>query len=92
PAYSVTDAFGTLHSGEHIDAAILDVELGDGVVFPFADYLKERGIPYLFASGVYPYAVPQAHQDVPFVGKPYQLEHLLEQLDQVWAADVARRG
>ena len=34
-----------------IDCAVLDVSLLDGEVFPAADILDERGIPFLFQSG-----------------------------------------
>lgn len=36
---------------DHPDAAILDVHLADGDVFPLADLLTERGIPIVFHSG-----------------------------------------
>ena len=34
-----------------LDCAVLDVNLGDQSVFPLADLLLERGIPYAFATG-----------------------------------------
>jgi len=36
---------------ESIDIAILDVNLGGQLVFPVADILVRRGIPFLFATG-----------------------------------------
>ena len=30
------------------DAAVLDVELADGEVFPLAERLRERGVPFVF--------------------------------------------
>ena len=38
-------------SGEGIAAAILDVRLKDGDVFPLAEVLAARGIPLVFHSG-----------------------------------------
>ena len=37
---------------EGIDVAILDVNLGGQLVFPVADILSNRGIPFLFATGM----------------------------------------
>ena len=39
------------------DIAILDVNLLDGLVFPAADMLIERGVPIIFTTGCAP-AVP----------------------------------
>ena len=76
PAYSVADALSALAS-QTVDAAILDVELRDGPVFPVADQMAARGIPFLFASAVYFQAVPKRHQGAPFVTKPFSVKELL---------------
>lgn len=81
PAYSVSDALSAL-AHQHFDAAILDVELRDGTVFPVADRLAAAGTPYLFASAIYFQAVPRAHQDAPFIGKPFQIDDLLLRVEQ----------
>jgi CheY-like chemotaxis protein len=36
---------------EGIDAAILDVNINDGRSYPIATRLKERGVPFVFATG-----------------------------------------
>ena len=33
-----------------LDAAILDIKVGGAVVFPVAEVLRERNIPYIFAT------------------------------------------
>jgi len=76
-ADSVTDALSAL-TGQRFDAAILDVELRDGPVFPVADRLAALGTPFLFASAVYYQVVPREHQQVPFVTKPFDIR-LLQQ-------------
>ena len=75
-AWSVGDALATL-ARQNVDAAILDVELRDGVAFPVADLLLKRHIPYVFASAVYQQAVPRAHQGAPFFAKPYEISQLI---------------
>lgn len=82
PAYSVTDALAAM-AHQRFDAAILDVELRDGAVFPVADRLAAQGIPYLFASAIYFQAIPKAHQEVPFVGKPFNVDDLLLRVEQI---------
>lgn len=74
-ADSVFEAMNLLRDGA-FDAAILDIELGDGVVFPVADRLVELGVPYLFASAVYIEAVPARHQGARFVAKPFHIPQL----------------
>lgn len=76
-AYSVFEAMSLLKDGQ-FDAAILDIELHDGVVFPVADRLADLGVPYLFASAVYQQVVPVRHQGARFVAKPFHIPHLQE--------------
>jgi len=40
-----------LAASEDLAAAILDVQLGDGMIFPVACLLADRGIPFLFHTG-----------------------------------------
>lgn len=41
------------------DAAILDVHIADGEVFPLADALVQAGVPIIFHSGHYPHEAMQ---------------------------------
>ncbi|MGP7796840.1 response regulator [Sphingomonas sp. CLY1604] len=51
PEPSVQAALMRIASEEQIDAAILDVNLNNETVFPVADLLTDRHVPFLFASG-----------------------------------------
>lgn len=84
-ADSVTDALITL-SGQHFDAAVLDIELRDGLVFPVADRLADAGTPFVFASAVYLQMVPRQHQDAAFVAKPFNINDLLARVEEAVAA------
>ena len=33
------------------DAAVLDINLGDGMAYPVAEILAERGVPFVFVTG-----------------------------------------
>ncbi len=63
-----------------IDLAILDVNLNGREVYPVADILAERGIPFLFATGYGERGLPSAHQHRPTLQKPFQQDALDRQL------------
>lgn len=88
PAYSVSDALSVI-AHQRFDAAILDVELRDGPVFPVADRLAALGTPFLFASAVYYQVVPRAHQQVPFVSKPFDVNVLQQRVEEALAKRLA---
>ena len=69
PARRVVDAM-PLATDADIDAAILNISLNDGHVFPVAYQLRKRRIPFLFASGYDRSAIPQDLRDAPLLTKP----------------------
>lgn len=77
PFPSLSAAMEALESGDTVDAAVLDINLRDRVVYDVADMLAERGIPFLFATGYDPDLVPAAHRDRPVCIKPFRIEVLL---------------
>lgn len=50
-AHSVADALGWLEAGGGADAALLDVGLRGEMVFPVAEALAARGVPFAFSTG-----------------------------------------
>lgn len=52
PVPSLGAAFAALAHCGHIDGAVLDVELGNEMVWPFAAVLKERGVPFVFGTAL----------------------------------------
>ena len=50
PCYTLYECLRLARS-ENIDAAILDVDLAGQDVFPAADALRDRGIPFVFHTG-----------------------------------------
>lgn len=69
-----------LAQSEPIDAAILDINLAGTRVFPAADALRLRGIPFLFTSGYGEDGLPLEYQHWPMLQKPYGVERLQEAL------------
>lgn len=77
---------------EAIDAAILDVNLGGEPVFPIADLLAERHVPFVFVTG---YGAPgvdaRRYPGAAVVQKPYDDEALVKLVaDQIHVARAAR--
>jgi DNA-binding LytR/AlgR family response regulator len=65
-----------------IDLALLDVKLGDELVFPVAKILDAMGVPYIFVTSHSAAAIPAQHRHSPLVSKPYSPELLLAQMRQ----------
>ncbi|MQT12098.1 response regulator [Segnochrobactrum spirostomi] len=61
-----------------MDAAVLDVNIRGEAVFPVAEALAARGVPFAFATGYGAAGLPEQWRDRPVLPKPF---------DQ---ADVAR--
>ena len=66
-------------------AAILDVNVADGLVYPVADRLQDAGIPYAFCSSMHPQSVPSRHQDATFLQKPFDYEQLIKLATSLFA-------
>jgi DNA-binding response OmpR family regulator len=57
---------------EQFDLAILDVNLAGELVYPLADDLTKRDIPFLFLSGYGPADIPERFRWTVRVAKPYE--------------------
>ena len=68
------------------DLAILDVNLGGEKVYPVAEVLAERGIPFLFLSGYGDGAIPVGRTRRRVCAKPFTYEGLLTALSDVLEA------
>lgn len=62
------------------DAAILDVNLQGQPIYPVAELLKARTIPFLFATGLGTMSIDPRYAQVPLIEKPYRLEDIERQL------------
>ncbi|HEX8365769.1 response regulator [Allosphingosinicella sp.] len=71
PAFRVAAALALAGEGG-FDAAILDVNMGDGESYCVADRLKAAGIPYLFATGYGREGLAAGHADAVVLRKPYR--------------------
>lgn len=78
----VNDALAAVQK-EAFDLAILDVHLNGQAVFPVAEALIERGIPFVFATGYGERGLPDQYRTRPILQKPFarnDLEKILASL------------
>lgn len=66
-----------------LDAAILDINLHGKMVFPAADVLKQRSIPFVFVTGYGSHLLPQTFQAAPCMTKPFDERDLLTHLETI---------
>jgi DNA-binding response OmpR family regulator len=90
--YAVAAAVGTITEASALaangdfSAAILDVNLDGQEIFPVADILKERGLPFVFVTGYGERSLPAPYRDWPALQKPFQAEQLEAALSGLLAA------
>lgn len=58
------------------DLAIIDVNLDGRPSYPIADVLKERGIPFVFATGYGANGLDPKFADAPVLSKPFVMADL----------------
>ena len=58
------------------DVALLDLNLKDENSIPVAALLRERGTPFIFATGYDGVPADSGFSDAPFISKPYRMDQL----------------
>jgi CheY-like chemotaxis protein len=80
--YGVAAAVGTLPEARQFatdgdfNAAILDVNLDGQEIYPVADILAARGLPFVFVTGYGERSLPEPYRGRPALQKPFQAEQL----------------
>lgn len=75
-----------------IDLAILDVNLAGTKSFPVADILRQRSIPFVFATGYGSDGLVDGYRNDPVLQKPYAKEDLERTIAQVLRSETDRLG
>jgi PAS domain S-box-containing protein len=75
PICTISDAMKVARNG-NFDAALLDINLGDGLIYQVADILAERRVPFAFVTGYDADSVDSRFRDVPVLQKPVERETL----------------
>lgn len=70
PVASVAEALDLITREPRLDAAALDVNLRGEMVYPVADQLTARMVPYVFATGYNEEDIPEGYSAVTRLFKP----------------------
>lgn len=87
PAHSEAQAL-ELVSTSNMDAAILDVTLGDQDCFAVASALRKQGVPFAFATGHGVHSMPEEFRDCITVSKPFDFEVVRRLVDGLVAPEA----
>ncbi|WP_299949353.1 response regulator [Hyphomonas sp. BRH_c22] len=66
----------TILKAQHIDAALLDLNLNGVRSYPVADLLAERGVPFAFATGYGGHGLRDVDRERPLLTKPFVCDDL----------------
>ncbi len=73
PVPSVADALALVAAEPRIDVAVLDVNLRGEQVYPVADALAVRGVPYVFSTGYADDVIDPRYRHAPHCEKPVEM-------------------
>jgi CheY-like chemotaxis protein len=71
---------------EQFDGALMDVNLSGERVFPLAEILSAKSVPFLLLSGYGEDGVPDDRPHWPVMSKPFQIDRVLAALGDMMAA------
>jgi DNA-binding response OmpR family regulator len=80
PYGDVDEATHVVDRDVAIDAAIMDVNLRDELIFPLARTLRARKVPFVFTTGYDSSSIDAEFQDVQLWGKPLDIRALTSEL------------
>lgn len=74
---------------DKLDAALLDINVGDELVYPVAESLLARGVPIIFVTGYQAGAIDARFEAAPILTKPVTREELAMVLSRVLSQQLA---
>jgi two-component SAPR family response regulator len=60
----------------HVDAAVLDVNLGGELIYPLADVLTADHVPFVFITGYGADEIERRYASIPILQKPIEADAL----------------
>jgi two-component SAPR family response regulator len=82
PVATIAEAAALIDDGFLIDGAILDINLDGQRVYPLAERLRARGVPFVFTTGYDDWVLPKEFADVPRLEKPVETAALARALGE----------
>ena len=89
PASTVDEGMDIVTGGDALDAALLDVNVAGRHVFPVAQALKDRGVPFVFSTGYGESGLPDAWRGHATVQKPFTESAIREALMKAMGVENA---
>ena len=71
PISTVEEALSVVAQETQLDAALLDVNVAGVHVFPVAQALKDKGVPFVFSTGYGEGGLPDEWRGQPTIQKPF---------------------
>ena len=87
PGRTASEALAAARNS-HFEAAVLDINLGDGLVYTVAEILSKRGVPFVFVTGYDADSVDPRFSGVPVLQKPIERD-MLQKIFLLGADDAA---
>lgn len=82
PVGTLEGAIGMIAAEARIDGAVLDVSVGGNMIFPAADLLLERNVPFVFATGYDASSIPLRFGHVTRCEKPVDMRRVTQTIGQ----------
>jgi len=79
PAARLSTALDAVNRG-NVDLAILDVNVAGEPIYPVADALVERSVPFVFSPGYGSAGIKDTYRDRPVLQKPFAQHDLMQKL------------
>lgn len=84
------DEVAAILATEKPDAAVVDINLGNGLSFEVAKSLGSLGVPFMFLTGYDGSSIPDAMRVVPRAEKPANEDYVIELLDRLCGPKAGR--
>ena len=88
PVPTVGEAMAAIGDHPDLDGAVLDMNLRGNMVFPVADMLQARAVPFFLTTGYAPSTLPARFAAVPRFEKPFDPDSLARALARSLGAVV----
>lgn len=89
PASTIDEGLALATGAEPLDAALLDVNVAGRQVFPIAEALKARGVPFVFSTGYGESGLSDEWRGHPTVQKPFTESAIREALMKAMGVENA---